>query len=85
MMTFPTVHLNGTSKKELLDQWRIAYLALHDARNALQLASPHGRDYYPQGPEVICAAQAEHRDRLAKIEAVMEELDELSLRIAFPS
>jgi hypothetical protein len=83
-MIHPTVHLNGTSKKELLNQWRAIYLALATARDTLRESGPNGRDYYPQGPDAIRTAETEHCERLAKIESVMEDLDELSLRVAFP-
>jgi hypothetical protein len=83
-MIYPTIHLNGTSKESLIEQWSVAYIALHDACRTLQDAGPHGRDYYPQGPEAIFIAVKEHRENLAKIEAVMEYLDALALRATFP-
>lgn len=83
-MRHPTIHSNGTSKESLVEQWRDAYLALLNARSVLCGAAPHSRDYYPQGGCAYEMARAEHYARLVKIQAVMDELDELSLRAQFP-
>ena len=45
-ITIPMVHLNGTSKKELLEQLENAYRAVVDAGRVLARATPHDRDYY---------------------------------------
>jgi hypothetical protein len=76
-MIHPTIHLNGTSRNELLEQWGNAYHALADARKALYDAQPNGRDYYPQGPDAITAATVDHIARLEAIESVMDEIDAL--------
>lgn len=47
-ITIPTVHLNGTSKEELLQQLRVAAKAGDDFLDALNQAMPHDRDYYVQ-------------------------------------
>ena len=61
-MMVPTVHLNGTSKCELMRQVMGARIALHTAIDALQQACPNGRDYYVQGPD---ATQGHDRASLA--------------------
>jgi hypothetical protein len=38
---------------------------------------PNARDY-PQGPEVYCVARAEHDSRLARLRAVLAELNDLA-------
>jgi hypothetical protein len=78
-MMVPTVHLNGTSKEELMRQLRDAYRALVKAMDALAEACPNGRDYYPQGPGAHGAAMKEHSERFAKLSAIACELSE-SLR-----
>jgi hypothetical protein len=70
----PTIHLNGTSREELIRQLRVAGEALLEARRALENAAPHGRDYYPQGKGAIQQAQTEHYERLRRIDDVYEEL-----------
>lgn len=78
-LSIPTVHLNGTSGNALLDQLMTAINALHDAREALAMAAPHGRDYYVQ-PDTsgFDRAQEEHRARLRQIEGVIHELGTLA-------
>lgn len=61
-MIFPTVHINGTSKQELIRQWEDVLSNLQQSLKALKDAVPHGRDYYPQGPNVIFEAVREHED-----------------------
>ena len=79
-MIIPTIHLNGTPKKMLLEQWEEAYNALLNAQRRLAEAAPHGRDYYPQDfhgalvGEALYIAQDEHRARMLKIESVMDDL-----------
>jgi hypothetical protein len=76
-LTKPTIHLNGTSKDELLEQWSLAYSALYEARTRLAACLPNGRDYYTQGPNVVYSALKEHQARLEKITSVMRDVDEL--------
>ena len=82
-MIHPTIHRNGTDKKDLVEQWNDAYKALHDALAALQYARPNGRDYYPQGPEAIQTAETEHCLRIMKIRSVMEDIDKLRAHVMF--
>lgn len=78
----PTVHLNGTSKNALLDQITDVEQVLGKAIEALCEASPNGRDYYPQGPDALRKAQAEHEARIAALTTVQHSLFELADRIA---
>lgn len=79
-MIHPTIHINGTSKNELLEQWNNAYGALIDARRALTNAAPNGRDYYPQGLSAITTAVAEHEARVFKIDSILNEIENLRER-----
>jgi hypothetical protein len=63
-MIYPTVHLNGTSKKELIEQWEKAHDKLLETFRFLKEATPHGRDYYKQGPNVIFEAVKQHDDMM---------------------
>ena len=53
----PIIHLNGTSKEDLLQQYLDAGHAIEAALRAMAKASPNGRDYYPLGPDAFRAAQ----------------------------
>lgn len=70
----PTIHLNGTSREDLIGRLRAAGEALLGARHALESLAPHGRDYYPQGKGAIQQAMTEHYERLRRIDDVYEEI-----------
>lgn len=74
MLKTPTVHLNGTSREELLMQLKNAYYALGKTIEAVYRAAPHGRDYYPQGDDAINEAIKEHKSRLERLSSVRDEL-----------
>lgn len=80
MTTFPTVNINGSSAQGLLDQLLRALDAADDLKWALLNAAPHGRDY-PSGREVWGAADAAHRRRLAMVEEIKNELNELGANL----
>jgi hypothetical protein len=73
-LVVPTVHLNGTSRKELQRQLRDAHEAIGTALDKLRMATPHGRDYYPQGDGAITLARRAHDARCAKLAEVQNEL-----------
>ncbi len=81
-MIIPTIHLNGTSGEALLDQITTAGQAAQGLLRALSAASPNGRDYYLQGPNVLRQAEAEHRSRVGRVQSVFTELGELAEAIA---
>lgn len=74
-MIVPTIHRNGTSQRTLEDQLATARGSLRRALECMEDARPNGRDYYPQGPDAWRHAMAEHADRLARVRAVLAELD----------
>lgn len=82
-MKFPTVHLNGTSENELLEQLTRAMQAIRDAEVALDNAAPNGRDYYVQHAGAFEIAIEEHVARCKKLAAVRDELQEIAVHIAF--
>lgn len=81
-VAIPTIHMNGTSRKELLDQMVNAINAIETAMEALQKACPNGRDYYPQGPEAIQEALRQHANRQHNLHATMTEVREIAEAIA---
>lgn len=77
----PSVHLNGTSKQELLNQYRNAYHDIATAIRTLQQACPHGRDYYLQPAGSYEQARIEHVKRLARLESVQDELEAIAIEL----
>lgn len=74
-MIIPTVHPNGTPKRDLMKANLAAQRALAAAMDALTMAGPNGRDFYPQGTAAWGAAQAEHGARMDALRGVLLELD----------
>lgn len=70
----PIVHLNGSGRQRLLDQYEAVVVALNAALAAFSAASPHGRDYYPKGEAAFSAARDEYLRRCAMIEAVRQDV-----------
>jgi len=58
----PTVHLNGTGRKALSDEYMAAYQAARRAFDALCDATCNARDYYTQSDNAYIQARSE-RDR----------------------
>ena len=70
-ITPPTVHLNGTSHKDLYAGYEAAYHAVRAAQEAIGNIEFNARDYYVQGPEAWSKAQdhrIEQRQALAQVE-----------------
>ena len=80
-MTLPTVHINGTSKKELMAGYRAQLDALEKALDSMRWNSPNGRDYYPQGPDAINEAAKEHAARMQKVQSVYDEIHEMAMAL----
>jgi hypothetical protein len=74
-MQLPTIHMNGTSKRQLVEQLTDVSVRLDVAYEAMKKAAPNGRDYYPQGPEAMDRALVEFAKRLKAIDAVKEDID----------
>lgn len=77
-MMKPTIHLNGSSRGDLFDAYVDATVAVEAAIDAVAKASPHGRDYYPQGGDAFDKARAEHNARLEALNKVANELHRLA-------
>lgn len=75
-MRTPTVHLNGTSRDQLLAETTEALRALRGALIAVEDITVNGRDYYPQGPDALSEAQLQHAKRIRTLRALMDELIE---------
>ena len=80
-MRVPTIHLNGTAKKDLVEALCNAVHAIHEAGKALAQTCPNGRDYYPQGPDAIYRAIEEHIERMSKLSIVAKELEAIAMEV----
>ena len=76
-MMYPTIHLNGTSKAALVEQYENTMDAVQKASDVLREAYPNGRDYYVQAPGNISRAMDEHRSRLDRLADVRRELEDI--------
>ena len=80
-ITMPTVHLNGTSEKMLMEGYRAAFEACSKALDALHEIEFHPRDYYPQGQEAWEKAHSENCSRIARISSVKNELLTIAMHV----
>lgn len=72
-LILPIVHLNGTSRKDLIDMRCKASNCLREAIEGLSAIGPNGRDYYPvQG--LFDQARDQHVRRLEALKGVYREL-----------
>lgn len=78
----PIIHLNGTSKKDLVDQYENAIQALEEALQVVLKSAPNGRDYYPLGEGAYGIAFNQHVTRIGKINSVISELSSIVEQIA---
>ena len=81
-MMLPTVHMNGTSREDLLESYCEAISAILIALETLARTAPNGRDYYPQGPDACAIASREHDARKRALMKVMDELQTLAEHVA---
>lgn len=71
----PSVNLNGTSRKELIEQRLDAANAVRLAMEAVQKMCPHGRDYIGD-PVNFDHDRGVHWRRLEKLKEIYEDLHE---------
>lgn len=76
-LAVPRVHLNGTSKTALIEQYLEAYRAVEKAITKVAANYPHARDYYVQGNEVVAQSQREHTSRIARLKEISKELEDI--------
>lgn len=77
-MRLPTIHMNGTSRDQLIEGYIDAITAIEYAIDAVKYAAPNGRDYYPQGPDAMAQAGDEHLLRLKALDKIAAELRALA-------
>lgn len=82
LAALPVVNINGTSRKELLEQRINMAAALRDASAALSAMSPHGRDYQTTNPERFEDAKKLHAVREASLRIMLAEIEQEAEAIA---
>jgi len=70
----PTVHLNGTSKDDLLGQLRRGIICATALKEFLQESMPHDRDFYVQGEGLSIRARMQQKVRVLKVETIIDDL-----------
>lgn len=78
-MQLPMVHMNGSSRSDLVAQYTAAYEAVQEALRALHKIETHGRDYYRISEDAGTTARREHAARVAAVQAVLHDLETLAL------
>ena len=77
-MILPTIHLNGTHPRDLLQDVLDALTAIREAIRALDKTAPNGRDYYPQGGDALGLAFGEYLLRRDSLCNVLKELEQIA-------
>jgi hypothetical protein len=81
-MQRPVIHLNGTSRAELVRQ-RLAIVQAYDSLlDVLARNSPNQRDYYPAGEAAWRAARDEHAAEYRRLREARDEHMKLAEEIA---
>lgn len=83
-LVVPMVHLHGTARDTLMEQWSDAVAALADARNALAACVPNMRDFYlqPDCDRVYALAVTQHASRMARVMEVQAEIEAIRQEVA---
>lgn len=78
----PTVHLNGTSRQTLINDYNAAYRKLIEFRDAFRSIEFNARDYYVQSNTAFAGARQERDVMEHKIAALMQYLEDHLLHLA---
>lgn len=77
----PRINLNGTSKKQLREEYMEAYLALQRARDALAGITIHDRDYHMIDPQAGIRARNRRNVWLLALASIEEDLTHVVVQI----
>ena len=72
-MILPIIHMNGTSRQELIDQRTAVLDTIRATLTALGKMSPNGRDYYPV-PGLWDLADQVHGTRIYRLKEIHDEI-----------
>jgi hypothetical protein len=76
-MKLPTIHLNGSGRSHLQEEYNAALHALRVSLEAMAHSPPNARDYYPQGDNAFAEARAEHEARMRKINELVADYEKI--------
>jgi hypothetical protein len=79
--TAPVVNINGTSAKNLLEEYRAAGHALRTAIEAVSAMTVHGRDFQTAPEGLYQKARAEQVERLRKLQDVLKEVEAMHMAV----
>ena len=74
-LTLPSIHLNGTGRRMLTEDYTAAYHALQAAFRAFQSIEFNARDYYPQGADAFARARTQRDIQLQHLAGVQHYLE----------
>ena len=74
-MRIPSIHMNGTSRSEIVESLLTSQRALMAAAETLY--RPNARDFYVQGETAFNEAQREFEARMSKLTEVRREIESM--------
>ena len=77
----PTIHLNGSSPRDLLEQHMKILDGCRCLLAAMRAATPNGRDYYPQGEKAAIEARDAFNERYMAISRIYDDFEQVALEI----
>lgn len=82
MTTLPTIHHNGNSREQLLEQYQNTYKAACELTRLFNQIDLHPRNYYPQGAGAFRQAEREAFEQRKHIGAIKTYLEAHLIHLA---
>ena len=79
-LVLPTVHVNGSAAKSLMQDYTLARRAIQGAITALRAVDFNSRDYYVQGPAAWPAAVQQRQNVYEHLSAAFDAVREHEIR-----
>ena len=74
-LTLPSIHLNGSGRRMLTEDYTTAYRAIQAAIRPFQSVEFNARDYYPQGADAFTRARRQRDVQLQHLAEVQHYLE----------
>jgi len=74
-MRLPTVHINGTGQRMLIEGYEKAWWAIREAENVLRGIEFNPRDYYVDSPDAWPEAVKEIDERFAMLSKIRKDIE----------
>ena len=81
-LTLPSIHLNGSGRRKLTEDYSAAYNKLIQFRDSFRAIEFNARDYYPQGNSAFSKARTDRDIMEHKIGSLMQYLEDHLLHLA---